>query len=113
MDVGDGCRAALEKFVEQTLDEDNWINCACWVQPARCFLKYGCMQGTAEVPGTIATHVSISGHWNGISDFQETIPGDPGRPRRLHAKTRSAASRTAALKMRTGAGISVRRSKIH
>jgi hypothetical protein len=30
MDVGDGCRTPLEKFVEQTLDKDNWINCACW-----------------------------------------------------------------------------------
>ena len=97
------CRAALEKFVEQTLDEDNWINCACWVQPARCFRKYGCIQGMAEVPGTIATHVSITGHWNGFPDFQETIHGDPGPPRRLHAKTRAAASRTAALKRRTGA----------
>ena len=61
-------------FVEQTLDEDNWINCACWVQPARCFRKYGCIQGLAEVAGTIAMQVSISGHWNGISDFPETIP---------------------------------------
>ncbi len=81
--------------------------------PALCFRKYGCIQGMAEVPGTIAMHVSISGHWNGISDFPETIPGDPGPPRRLHAKTRSAASRTAALKRRTGAGISVRTSKTH
>ncbi len=69
----------------------------------------------AEVPGTIARHMSISGHWNGLSDFPETIPGDPGPPtsRRLHAKTRAAASRTAALKRWTGAGISVRRSNMH
>ncbi len=102
--------ASMKKFVEQTLDEDNWINCACSVHPARCFRKYGCIQGMAEVPGTIAMHVSNSGHWNGISDFPETIPGDPGPPRRLHAKTRSA---TEGLQRRTGAGISVRRSKMH
>ncbi len=35
MDVGNGCRSLLKKFVEQTLDKDNWINCACWVKPAR------------------------------------------------------------------------------
>jgi hypothetical protein len=116
MDVGDGCRPPLEKFVEQTLrlDKDNWINWAFWVQLARCFRKYGCIQGMAEVPGTIARYMSISGHWNGLSDFPETIPGDPGPPRRLHAKIRAAASRTAALKRRTGtgslSGTSVRRS---
>ena len=103
MDVGDGCRAPLEKFVEQTLDKDNWINCACWVQPARCFRKYGCIQGMAEVPSTIARHMSFSGHWNELADILGTIPGDPGPPKRLHAKTRAAASCTAALKRRTGA----------
>jgi hypothetical protein len=93
----------LEKFVEQTLDKDNWINCACWMQPARCFRKYECIQSMAEVPGTTARHMSISGYWNELAAIPETISGDPGPPRRLHAKIRAAASCTAALKRRTGA----------
>ncbi len=85
MDIDDGCRALLEKFVEQTFDKDKWIDCAFWVQPARCFRKYECMHGMAKVQGTIATHRIISGHWNGLPDFSETIHGDPGPPRRLLA----------------------------
>jgi hypothetical protein len=50
MDVEDGLRAALEKFFDQTFDEDKWINCAFWAKPARCFGKYGCIQGMAKVP---------------------------------------------------------------
>ncbi len=52
---------------------------------AHCIRKYGCIQGMAKVPGTIATHRIISGHWNGLPDFPETIHGDPGPPRRLRA----------------------------
>jgi hypothetical protein len=43
------------------------------------------IKGMAEVPGTRATHSYINGHWNGFPDFQETIHGDPGPPRRLRA----------------------------
>ena len=73
MDVEDGLRAALEKFFEQTFDEDKWINCAFWAKPARCFGKYGCIQGMAKVSGTTASHRIITGHWNGFPDFSETI----------------------------------------
>ena len=85
MDVDDGFRALLEKFVEKTVDKDKWINCACWMQPAPRFWKYGCIKGMAKFPGTTATHRIISGHWNGLPDFPETIRGDPGPPRRLRA----------------------------
>ena len=60
MDVEDGLRAALEKFCEQTFDEDKWINCACWVKPARYFRKNGRIQGMAKVPGATARHRIIS-----------------------------------------------------
>ncbi len=45
--VDDGVRALLEKFVEKTFDKDKWINCACWMQPAPRFRKYGCIKGMA------------------------------------------------------------------
>ncbi len=84
MDVDDGCSAVLEKFVEQTCDKEKWIDCACLVQPTSCFWKHGCIQGIAKVPGAIAKYSIISGHWNGLPDFPETIHGDPGPPGRLH-----------------------------
>ncbi len=80
MDVEDGPAAVLEKVVEQTMDKDNWIDCACSVKPARCFRKNGCTQGIAKAPDTMAmvTHRIISGHWNGRSEFSETIHGEFG-----------------------------------
>ncbi len=52
----------------------------------------------AEVPGTRASLSFITGHWNWFPNFPETIHGDSGAPRRVRAKTRRGASRTAAMK---------------
>ncbi len=74
MDVDDGFRALLEKFVEKTVDKDKWINCACWMHPLLASGSIsGCTKGMTKFPGTKATHRIISGHWNGLPDFPETI----------------------------------------
>jgi hypothetical protein len=55
----------------------------------------------AEVPGTRASLSFITGHWNWFPNFPETIHGDSGAPRRVRAKIRRGASRTAAMKKAT------------
>jgi hypothetical protein len=55
----------------------------------------------AEVPGTRASLRFITGHWNLFANVPETIHGDSGAPRRVRAKTRRGASRSAAMKKAT------------